>query len=42
MSACLADNHDAHVDPDDDEKDEDVKLGGKFDEKDVHRILGQV
>ena len=39
MSAWLADNHDAHEDPDDDEKDEDVKLGGKLDVKDVHRIL---
>ena len=39
MSACLADNHDAHEDPDDDEEDEDVKLGGKLGVREVYCIL---
>ena len=39
MSACLADNHDAHEDPNDDEQDEDVKLGGKLEVKEVRRLV---
>ena len=39
MSACLADNHDAHEDPDSEHEKEDVKLSGKVDVAEVHRII---
>ena len=39
MSACLADNRDAHEDDDSDNEKADVKLSGQVDVADVHRII---
>ena len=39
MSACLADNHDAQEIPDSENEEEDVKLSGKVDVAEVHRII---